>query len=42
LGRAVTSGERLARLHTMPGLDHNGPLMKPDQVAAVVTAFLLA
>jgi len=38
---AVASGAPSARLHSMPGLDHNGPLMKPDQVAAVVTAFLL-
>jgi pimeloyl-ACP methyl ester carboxylesterase len=38
---AVVSGAPSARLHSMPGLDHNGPLMKPDQVAAVVTAFLL-
>ena len=38
---AVASGAPSARLHSMPGLDHSGPLMKPDQVAAVVTAFLL-
>jgi len=39
---AVASAAASARLLTVPGLDHNGPLMKPDQVAAVITAFLLA
>ena len=38
---AVASGAPSARLLTMPGLDHNGPLMNPDEIAAVITPFLL-
>jgi pimeloyl-ACP methyl ester carboxylesterase len=38
---AIASVAPSARLHNMPGLDHNGPLMKPNQVAAAITIFLL-
>jgi pimeloyl-ACP methyl ester carboxylesterase len=38
---AVASAAASARLLAMPGLDHNGPLLKPDRVAAVSTPFLL-
>jgi len=40
-GAAVASAAVSAQLLTMPGLDHNGPLLKPDRVAAVSTPFLL-
>ena len=40
-GAAVASAAASAQLCTMPGLDHNGPLLKPDRVAAVSTPFLL-
>ena len=40
-GAVIASAAASARLLTMPGLDHNGPLLKPDRVAAVCTPFLL-
>jgi pimeloyl-ACP methyl ester carboxylesterase len=40
-GAALASAVASARLLTMAGLDHNGPLLKPDQVAAVSTPFVL-
>jgi pimeloyl-ACP methyl ester carboxylesterase len=40
-GAAVVSAAASARLLTMPGLDHNGPLLRPRQLAAVSTPFLL-
>jgi pimeloyl-ACP methyl ester carboxylesterase len=40
-GAAVASSAASARLLTMPGLDHNGPLLRPRQVAAVSAPFLL-
>jgi pimeloyl-ACP methyl ester carboxylesterase len=40
-GTAVASAAASARLLTMPGLDHNGPLLRPHQVAEASTPFLL-